>query len=105
MRLVFLDFEVTATARTEGAFGLGFDHGGGRNLDWVRPRRPGFELEQLLPRASERFREQAGAGIDRKVLRFEAGHGGTRARLRLPSLFKHARAHFKATSRTRPIRA
>ncbi len=76
MRLVLLDLEESATAWPEGAFRLGFDHGGGRNLDWARPRRSRFELEQLLPRARKRLTEYAGTRIDRGGWLLEAAHGG-----------------------------
>lgn len=75
MRFMALDLEVTAAARTERAFRLGFDHRGGRNIDRSRSRRAGFELEELLAGASERLAQNTRAWIDRRILWLGAGHG------------------------------
>ena len=75
MSFMLLDLEATAAARTERVLCLGFDHRGGRNLDWSRSCRPGFELEELLAGPSERLAQHTRAWIDRRTLWFGAGHG------------------------------
>ena len=96
MRLVLFDREVTVAARTERAFRLGFDHGGARNLDRAGSGRARFEFELLLTRASKWFTQNARAWVDRKILRFGAGHSGTGVRPRRPLLFNHPAIRFKA---------